>query len=219
MRWPRHGAETAAGVWPAIVAAAVFAVTAAPRPASAQVPGAPIHLAKTETIRVTTSAPDPDKWTTKSTLNGTVRVFECKPHACSEPVLVSFTFDRGAVNPPNPKDLEKFATVDLPKTIRAAAAARSVMTDQVNMIETLSSTTATLKNYPAALNETKFTHGRTSSLFLETGVIFASPLIVRVESTSANRALARQSLVDFIETMRIIRSEPQKPQPRGSQSL
>jgi hypothetical protein len=203
-----------------ILAAAVFALIFAPCPSFAQGAGAPIHPVKTEMVRITTRAPEPDKWTATSTLNGTVRVFQCKAHACSDPITVSFTFHKGSVKPPSPKALERFATVDLPKTIRAAAAARSVMTDRVDMIETLSSTTATLKNYPSVLNETKFTHGRVSSVFLETGVIFVNPLVIRVESSSRNRKLARKSLVEFIETMQIVvKSGPAPSRPSKIQSL
>jgi hypothetical protein len=217
---PRHDRPIAAIAPRRILAAAVLVLIFAPCATLAQENGALLHLARTQTVRVTTSAPDPSKWTAESAINGMTRVFKCKPHACADPITVSFTFQNGSPNPPSAKALEKFAAVDLPKTIRAAAAARSVMTDRVDMIETLSSTTATLKNYPSALNETKFTHARVSTFYLETGVIFVSPLIIRVESSSRNRNLARKSLAEFIETMQIVvKSAPGTPRPPKVQSL
>jgi hypothetical protein len=126
---------------------------------------------------------------------------------------VTFTFRKGPFKRPDAKALQKFATVELPKAIRAGAVARTVMTGVVERIETLSSKAATLKNYPAALNETKFTRNGVKSAFLDTGVIFAGPLIIRVESASSNRGLAHKLLNDFIDVMRIV--EVPLPPPGG----
>ena len=84
------------------------------------------------------------------------------------------------MTPPSPEALEKFATVDLPKSIRAATAAQAVMTNQAEHIETLFSKPITLKNYPSALNETKIARGL-ASVYVEIAIIFASPIIIRVE--------------------------------------
>jgi hypothetical protein len=175
-------------------------------------------------VMITTRAPDPAKWTASTAADGTGRVFRCKPHACPAPATVTFTFRKGPFKRPDAKALQKFATVELPKAIRAGAVARTVMTGVVERIETLSSKAATLKNYPAALNETKFTRNGVRSAFLDTGVIFAGPLIIRVESASSNRGLAHKLLNDFIDVMRIVEvplPPPGRPfrQPPKTQSL
>ena len=173
---------------------------------------------------ITTRAPDPTKWTARSAADGTGRIFRCKPRACPAPETVTFTFRKGPFRHPDAKALQKFATVQLPKTIRAAAVARTVMTGVVERIETLSSKAATLKNYPAAVNETKFTRRGIKSAFLDTGIIFAGPILIRVESASSNRGLAHKSLRDFIDAMQIVEiplPPPGRPfpQPPKTQSL
>ena len=65
---------------------------------------------------------------------------------------------------PDPKALEKFAKDDLPKSIRAAGAAREVMSDGTDKIETLASETATLKGYPSVVNESKISRGKRDPL-------------------------------------------------------
>ncbi len=208
-----HAGAVAAALAHPFRAAAVLVSIFTPGTASAQIDRALLNAAQT-TVQITTHAAEPDKWDSTSSLNGTVRVFKCKPQVCRDPIAVSFTFLNGSVTPPDPKALKKFADVELPKTIRAAAAARSVMSGVVEQIDTLSSTTATLKGHPSALNETRFTRGRVKSVYLETGIIFANPLVIRVESRSVNRKLAQKSLTEFIENMRIVMKRgPKVPQP------
>ena len=50
---------------------------------------------------------------------------------------VSFIFSKSPTRHPDPEALEKFAKVDLPKSIRAAGAAREVLSDGAEKIETL----------------------------------------------------------------------------------
>jgi hypothetical protein len=163
-------------------------------------------------VMIATRAPDPTKWNMSPAPDGTGRIFKCKAEACPAPETVSFIFRKIPFKRPDPKALKKFATVELPKAIRAAALARTVMTGVVERIETLSSKAATLKNYPSALNETKFTRNGVISIFLNTAVIFAGPLMIRIESTSSNRSVANKSLDDFIHTMQIV--EMPLPPPR-----
>ena len=173
---------------------------------------------------VATRAPEPAKWTSRTMSNGARRIFKCRPHACAAPDTVTFTFQTRSPKPPDPKALEKFATVGLPKAIRAVAVARTVMTGIVERIETLYSKTTTLKNYPAALNETKFSRHGTDSVYLKTGVIFAGPLIIHVDARSPNRRLASQSFNDFVDVMQIVETQlpprkPLVPQTPKTQSL
>jgi hypothetical protein len=168
-------------------------------------------------MRVTTRAPESDKWNALKSANGSQRIFKCKPLACPDPQTVSFTFAKSPVGKPDPKALEKFAKVDLPKSIRAAGAAREVLSDGAEKIETLVSETATLKGYPSVLNESKLSRGK-STAYLEIAIIFAGPLLIRVQSSSSNQQLAKKALSQFIEVMRIeegpaLGPTPSKPRP------
>ncbi len=194
-----------------IVAAWLCALVSSPCPSFAQI-GNDGPQPHSRTVHVTTRAPEPDKWDSVSAPNGSQRVFKCKRLACSDPAVVSFVFQKGSFTPPNPETLEKFATIDLPKSIRAVAAARAVMTGITERIEPMASMTTTMKNFPSVLNETKFTRGGVSSIFVETGVIFAGPVIIRIESKSPNRDLAQKSLSQFVEAMQIVEG-PSLPMP------
>ena len=179
---------------------------------------------KTVSVRITTRAPDPTKWNTAKSKDGARRIYVCKPLACSTPETVMFTFQKGSLKQPSPELLEKFATVELPKSIRAAAAAEAVMANHSEQVDTLFSKTATLKNYPSALNETKLTRGLTT-FYVEIAIIFAGPVIVRVESKSESRDLAKNSLEGFIQELQIVEAEgpapgaPSLPRPPKSENL
>src|SRR5262249_44771457 len=107
-----------------IVAAVICALSLGSGPAVAQNGSDPTKPIRPGAVRVTTKAPEPDKWDAQPSANGAQRLFRCKPLACSDPQTVSFIFSRSPTKHPDPKALEKFAKVDLPKSIRAAAAAR-----------------------------------------------------------------------------------------------
>lgn len=184
----------------AVLVGALIALPAAPAArAEGDVPKPPV---KPGAVRVTTRAPEPDKWDAQRTADGLQRTFKCKPLACPDAETVSFHFSRSPTRHPDPQALEKFAKVDLPKSIRAADAAREVLSDGTEKIETVSSKTATLKGYPAVVNESKLTRGKASA-YVEIAIIFAGPAMIRVQSASPNRELAQKSLNDFIEAMRI----------------
>jgi hypothetical protein len=181
----------------------------APSPATPPKPGAALPL-KPGAVRITTRAPEPDKWDAQRSANGLQRVFKCKPLACSDAESISFTFLKSPTAHPDPQALEKFAKIDLPKSIRAADAAREVLTDGTEKIETVSSKTATLKDYPAVINESKFSRGK-MSVYLNTAIIFAGPVMIRVQSSSQNRDLAQKTLSQFVEVMRIEQAPPRQP--------
>ena len=177
---------------------------------------------KPGSINITTRAPEPDKWDSQRSANGMQRLFKCKPLACPDPQTVSFMFSKSPTRHPDPKALEKFAKVDVPKSIRAMAAAREVLSDGAEKIETLKSETATLKGYPAVVNESKISRNQNTT-FLETTIIFAGPVMIRVQSVSPNQELAQKALNDFIEAMRIVEGPPPSPSrpqpPKGVQNL
>ena len=161
-------------------------------------------------MRVTTRAPEVDKWDAQKSTNGLQRVFKCKLLACPDPETVSFTFLKSPTRHPDPEALEKFAKIQLPKSIEAADAAREILTDGAQKIETLVSKTATLKNYPAILNETKFSQGKVA-VYVDAAIIFAGPAMIRIQSTSQNRALAQKSLNQFVDIMKIEEGPPLQP--------
>jgi hypothetical protein len=173
----------------------------------APAPHAPI---KPGSMRVTTKAPEPDKWDVLSSNNGTRRVFKCKPLACPDPQTVIFTFSKSPTPHPDPKALDRFAKEELPKSIRAASAAREVMSNGEEKAETLASDTATLKNYPSVINETKLSRN-TSETYVQTAIIFAGALMVRIQSSSSNRELAKKALAEFLDVMRIEEGPPAPP--------
>jgi hypothetical protein len=165
---------------------------------------------KPGSVRVTTRAPEPDKWDAQRSANGLQRVFKCKVLACSDPETVSFTFLKSPTRHPDPQALEKFAKIDLPKSIRAVDAQREILTDGAEKIETLNSKTATLKGYPAVVNESKVSRDK-KAVFLNMAIIFAGPAMIRVQSVSESRDLAQKSLNQFVEAMRIEEGPPLQP--------
>ena len=192
----------------AVFCAVVFAV-----PSSAQTGGdeasKPI---KPGGVRIPTKAPEPDKWDGQRSANGMVRVFKCKPLACPDAATVTITFLKSPTRHPDPQALEKFAKVELPKSMRALDAAREILTDGAEKIETMSSKTATLKGYPAVVSETKFSKGKTAT-YLDSAIVFAGPVMIRVFSTSQNRDWAKKALDQFVEVMNIEEGPPLPPGP------
>ena len=94
--------------------------------------------------------------------------------------------------------------------MRALDAAREILTDGAEKIETMSSKTATLKGYPAVVSETKFSKGKTAT-YLDSAIVFAGPVMIRVFSTSQNRDWAKKTLDQFVEVMNIEEGPPLPP--------
>ncbi len=106
-------------------------------------PGANPAPVKPGAVRVTTKAPDPEKWEAQKSVNGATRIFKCKPLACSDAETITILFAKSPTRHPDPQALDKFAKVDLPKSIRAADAAREVLSDGDAKVDTLTSKTMT----------------------------------------------------------------------------
>jgi hypothetical protein len=160
------------------------------------------------TVQVTTKAPDPTKWQATTTNNGQRRVFKCKPLACLAPETVSFVFEKGGPVMPNPASLQKFASIDLPRNIRAA------VTDPTEQVDNLFSAVTKVKDYPAVLNETRFSRPPKTA-YVETAIIFTGPAIIRVESSSPNQKLAKDSLSQFLDVMKIVETNAPAPASPG----
>jgi hypothetical protein len=163
-------------------------------------------------VRITTGVPEPDKWNGRKSANGMQRLFQCKPLACSESETVAIGFSKSPTRHPDPQALDKFAKVDLPKSIQATHAANAAQapTNGADQVDTLSSKPAVLKAYPAVINESKFTRAELVT-YVDTALIFAGPVMIRVESASQNRDLAQKSLNDFVEVMKIEEGPPLPP--------
>jgi hypothetical protein len=173
----------------------------------------PVPPLKPGGVRIITQAPEPEKWDGQKSANGMERLFKCKALACSDSETVAIGFSRSPTRHPDPQALDKLAKVDLPKSIRAAHAAHEAPTNGVDNVDTLSSKSAVLKAYPAVINESKFTRAELVT-YIDTALIFAGPVMIRVESASQNRDLAQKSLNDFVEVMKI---EEGPPPPPGTQ--
>ena len=192
-----------------LVAAALCAFAFASPPTQAQTADNAVPV-KPGTVRITTKAPEPEKWNAETNANHTQRVFKCKPLACSDPQTVSFSFQKSPTLHPNPQALEKFAKEELPKRIRAASASREILSDGAEKIETISSETATLKGYPSVVNESKFLKG-SAATYVQTAIIFAGPLMIRVQSSSRDEQLAKTAMNQFIDLMKIEEGPPPPP--------
>jgi hypothetical protein len=200
------------GLWMAraVLAAAVCAGS----PAFAQSPQPPATPPQSNTgpvqpgsIRITTQPPDPKEWVSRPEPANRRVTYQCKPLACADSSRVTITNAQSPTRHPNPQALEKFAKVDLPKQIAAANAARGVLSDGNEKIETLASNVTTFKGYPAVLNETKMSRGSTAT-YAVSGIIFAGPAMISVESVSPDRTMAMKSLDDFIRLMVIVEGPP-----------
>jgi hypothetical protein len=193
----------AMGLCAGLLAMPAFAQTAVDDPTAPVKPGA---------VRVTTKAPEPDKWTSQRSANGTVRLFKCKQLACPDVTTVTIMFSNSPTRHPDPKALEKFAKVDLPKSMRALDAARGILTDGAEKVETMGSKTTTLKGYPAVVAENKFSKGKTAT-YLDIAIVFAGPMMIRFSSVSQDRDFAKKTLDQFVEVMNIEEGPPVDTSP------
>jgi hypothetical protein len=188
----------------------VFAV-----PAFAQTSVDPTGPVKPGAVRVITKAPEPDKWTAQRSPDGNVRVFKCRELACPDVTTVTIMFSKSPTRHPDPKALEKLAKVDLPKSMRALDAARGILSDGAEKVETVSSKTATLKGYPAVVSENKFSKGKTAS-YLDIAILFAGPMMIRLNVISQDHDFAKKTLDQFVETMKIEEGPPLEASPTPS---
>jgi hypothetical protein len=165
---------------------------------------------KPGSVRITTRAPDPDRWDGQKSANGAQRIFKCKPLACADAETITISFAKSPTRHPDPQALDKLAKVDLPKSIRAADAAREVLSDGDAKVDTLTSKATTMKTYPAVVNESRFSQAK-AAVYLNTALIFAGPVMIRVQSVSRNRDLAQKTLNEFVDVMKIEEGPPLAP--------
>jgi hypothetical protein len=164
------------------------------------------------TFQLRAKAPEPDKWIARRDGNNPRTHYDCKPLACADKVRVTISAGKSPTRNPDPQALEKLAKVDLPKAARAAHAAREIMSDGAESIETVVSETTKLHGFPAVVNETKYSKPNATT-YRGTAIIFAGPAMIRVEATSPNQALMKKSLDEFIRVMEFDQNAP-APAPK-----
>lgn len=170
---------------------------------------------KSGTFQLRAKAPEKDKWTARRDGNNPRTIYDCKPLACADRVRVTISAGKSPTRNPDPQALEKLAKVDLPKAASAANAAREIMSDGAEKVETLISETTKYHGYPAVINETRYSK-TSSAIYRGTVLIFAGPAMIRVEATSPDQALMKKSLEDFIRVMEFEQGTPAPKKPSGN---
>lgn len=200
----------AALAWPSAPLLAQAPSTPAPEQNAPAQPPAVAPAPRPGTVNITTRAPEPEKWVSQNDIKNRRRIFTCKPLACADKVSVVIVASPSPTRHPNPQALEKFAKIDLPKSIRAGNAAREIMSDGTDKVETLVAETTSLKGYPAVSNETKYIRGNTA-VYTAIAIIFAGPVMVNVRAASPDLAVAQQYLKAFVDATDIKEGPPQAP--------
>jgi hypothetical protein len=67
-----------------------------------------------------------------------------------------------------------------------------------------------LKIYPAVVNESRFTQAK-AVVYINTALIFAGSVMIRIQSASQNRDLAQKTLNEFVDIMKIEEGPPLQP--------
>lgn len=198
-------------ILPACFVALSFALLADANAVRAQSPDGAEPL-KPGAFRLRVRPPEPTKWNVQRDAKAARTLYTCKPLACPDTLRVAVSAARSSTRTPNPQALEKLATIDLPKAARAASAAREIISDGAEKIETVVSETATYHGYPAVNNLTKYSRA-SSIVFKGTALIFAGPATIRVEATSPVESLVRETMEAFIAGMQFEEgpSGPKKP--------
>ena len=146
--------------------------------------------------------------------NGTQRIFKCKPLACPDPQTVVVHL----LQKPDPASRSQGAGAicqgrSAQEHPRRQRRPRGHVRRRRRRSETLISETATLKGYPSVINETKLSRDK-SETYVETAIIFAGALMIRVQSSSPNRELAQEGAGSSSSTvMRIEEGPPAPPTP------
>jgi len=179
----RRGIGLAAGLATALL---VFGIQSA----NAQTPG---------TTSVTIRNPDPAKWAGRNNFFGrSTGEFVCRPLACSDPAKVTATISNSPTRSPDPQALEKLASKIPESLARAnqdpAAAGRK--------LERISSGTATLRGYPAIVQELRVV-GEKGPAYLSKATMFVKSAMVSISSFSPSHDLARRNRDLFIKAMNV----------------
>ena len=193
--------------------ALIFAPLAFADVASAQTPESAEPL-KPGAFRLKVRPPEPAKWNVQRDGKTTRTLYTCKPLACPDALRVTVLAARSPMRTPNPEDLERLATIDLPKAAHTASAAREISPDGVEKIETVVSETAKYHGYPAVNNLTKYSKAD-AVVFKATALIFAGPAMIRIEATSTVENLVKETMAGFIAGMQFEEGPTAPKKPTG----
>jgi hypothetical protein len=147
-------------------------------------------------VRITTRNPLPGNWVCQA--SGCY----CKELACGEAAHVTYSSAPTPARQPDPKALEKFAKIEMPKRVTAANAAQQVLSEGKTKVSFLSSKVTTHLGYPSVLSETKVATEKGTG-FVIYAMVFIGPVLVTIKSTSKDRAVAMNSLNAYVETMSV----------------
>jgi hypothetical protein len=193
--------------------ALIFTPLALADVASAQTPESAEPL-KPGAFRLKVRPPEPAKWNVQRDGKTTRTLYTCKPLACPDALRVTVFAARSPMRTPNPEDLERLATIDLPKAAHTASAAREISPDGVEKIETVVSETAKYHGYPAVNNLTKYSKAD-AVVFKATALIFAGPAMIRIEATSTVENLVKETMAGFIAGMQFEEGPTAPKKPTG----
>lgn len=196
----------------ALAMSTVFAVAQQADPAKPK--DAPPVLGNS--VQITSRAPDPEKWLSKTDPKTGTREFVCKPLACPDAARVKLVNRRSPTRNPDPKALEKFAKVDFPKSLQSTSApVDDLGNSNGRRVETLAAATATLKGYPGVSNESKITTGD-KVVYLNVAIIFAGPAMIQMSALSPDREFSQKILAQFVDLLVIKDAPPSAVPPQLS---
>jgi hypothetical protein len=175
-------------IWFVSLTAALFVCGG--QPVDAQAPG---------TTHVTIRNPDPAKWAGKTNFFSTsTGEFVCRPLACSDAAKVTASIKTSPTRSPDPQALAKLAS-KIPESV-AQASATAAATGR--KLERLSSGTATLRGYPAIVQELRV-DGEKGPAYLSKATMFVKSALVDISSFSPSLELARRNRELFIKAMEV----------------
>jgi hypothetical protein len=170
-------------------------------PVSAERPGTNIKF----------SNPNPQKWnnSVSPVRNANVRIFVCKPLACSGAAAVALQMTRSPTRHPDRTALEKAAKL-LPTQAKAQDMMMEAASEGDERQTSLSSKVTEARGYPAIVAEVKRT-SRGKASYVMRGDLFIGMALVKVVSHSTTREEAKRNFDEFVNMMEITDIEAPPP--------
>jgi hypothetical protein len=155
------------------------------------------------TTRVTIKNPDPAKWAGRSNFfSKSTGVYTCRPLACPDAAQVTASISNSPTRSPDPQTLAKLAA-RVPESAARANADIASSTMPGRKVEMMSSGVATLRGYPAIVQEQRMVGGEKGPIYLAKASIFAKSALVNIVSVSSSSELARRYRELFIKAMEV----------------
>ena len=153
--------------------------------------------------RVTIKNPDPAKWAGRGNfLSKSTGIYTCRPLACPDAAQVTASISNSPTRSPDPQALAKFAARVPESAARANADIASSMMPG-RKVEMISSGVATLRGYPAIVQEQRMVGGEKGPIYLAKASIFAKSALVNITSVSSSPELARRYRDLFVKAMEV----------------